>query len=162
MIKDRKSTLESRIARLEKLLANKKFIKNEGGANGWHNELDGDVADFVTGYVQEVLADESRWEQDERYDGASSSKDFERNFKRLAERRAPEMIDEIMEECAMELDIDEEDMEDYRDMITELAAEEAEGVLETYYEYLPEGLNRRRTCRRCESKISRNRKFGRR
>lgn len=148
----RKLTPELRISRLEKLLANKMAAKNEGSTNGRHNELD-DVVDFVIGYVQEVLADESRWEQDKR-DDASSSKDFEYNFKRLARKNAPEMIDEIMENCAVELDIDEEDMEDYRDIITNLAAEEADGVLETYYEYLPESLK----CRtgRCESRISKS------
>ena len=151
----RKLTLEERIAHLEKLVSGS--IKNEGGANGWHSELDDDITDFVTGYVQEVLADESRWEPDERDDGASSSKEFERAFKRLAANRAPEMIDEIMEACADELDMDERGIRRYRRAIAAQAAVEAEGVLETYYEYLPESMDR--SCgRRCESRTPKYRK----
>lgn len=151
-----KLTLEQRIARLERLLSTNKSVKNEGG-RGWTHDLDDDISNFVTGYVQEVLADESRWEQDERDDGASSSKEFERAFKRLAANRAPEMIDEIMEACADELDMDERELRRYRRAIAAQAAVEAEGVLETYYEYLPESMDR--SCgRRCESRTPKYRR----
>lgn len=131
----KKLTLEQRIARLEKLL-NKTSVKNEGYFE------DGELGDWVEGYVMDELSADYRWGRDERDDGLETSKSFERAFTRLANKRAPELIDEIMEACADEFELELEDVEEYRDYITARAAAAAKDCLDTYFKYA-ESCNRR-------------------
>ena len=126
---NRKLTLEQRIARLERALR-----KNEGCFANLNR-----IKDFVVEYVNDELAADYRWEQD---DASGTSAEFERAFNRLANNHAPELVDEIMEACADELNIDLDDLEECRDAIADEAAEAAADCLDVYFKYKPESVRR--------------------
>lgn len=124
-----KRTLEQRIARLERALR-----KNESCFENIN-----EIEDFVVEYVNDELAAEYRWAQD---DASGTSTEFERAFNRLANNSAPDLVDEIMEACAEELDLDLDDLEECRDAIADKAAETAADCLDVYVTYKSENMRR--------------------
>lgn len=93
------------------------------------------LGEFIDYYVSNELAADYRWKQDDSNDGLQLSKEFEVAFISLVNKKAPRLIDEIIEACTDELGLDHNHINDYRDYVEQHAAIAAQDVLDTYYEY---------------------------
>ena len=121
-MRTRKEILESRIARLEKLLAANKPVKNEA------LDIDeGEIESLAEEIMMDAISADYRWGQD-----AQGQIDFMREFDKLADGRNPALVNEVVEEMANDLDVSPRELRPFKATIARVASECAADILDAY------------------------------